>query len=65
MSLISIVLIVGALVIAVLGIFLMGLCKASAKGNIYCPSCESEDNISADIRGNRITRVCNTCGHKW
>ena len=64
MSLTSI-LVVGATLIGVLVIFLMGLCKASAKGNIYCPRCESEDNKIADIRGNRVTRVCNACGHKW
>jgi len=59
------ILVVGAAVTAVLVIFILGLCKAAAKGNIYCPSCRSENHKIADIRKDRIIRVCNACGHKW
>ena len=52
-------------------LLMLGLCKAAAAGNIYCPQCGSEDNIPADIHevgcqnDGRIFRICKSCNNIW
>jgi hypothetical protein len=51
--------------------FVIGFCKAAAKGNIYCPACGSEDHkVVINYRENgakhsHITSICKACGKKW
>ncbi|MCX6760104.1 MAG: hypothetical protein NTW46_02060 [Candidatus Nealsonbacteria bacterium] len=53
------------LAIAAVLIFILGLCKIAAKGNIYCPSCKSEKVMTVEFRGNQIIYACRACGNKW
>lgn len=54
------------LVVATITLILvtLGFCKVAAKGNIYCPNCESESH-KAENCGETIIRTCNACGEKW
>lgn len=59
------ILAIGLAVLAVLVILIIGLYKAAAKGNVYCPTCGSE-NCGITIRKDGlIVRICNVCGCKW
>jgi len=46
-------------------VVILGLCKAAAKGNIYCPNCGSEDYRITNLGGKTINHACNTCRHSW
>ena len=52
-------------------VLLLSLCKAAAMGNVYCPTCGSEDNDPTQVHevdnpSNCMNlRICNACRHIW
>lgn len=55
----------------VAAVLALGLCKTSAKGNIYCPKCHGEDfllilhyNKQGKVY-NHIVRICKQCKTLW
>ena len=62
---------VAALVFGFLTVLMLCLCKAAAMGNVYCPSCQSEEHTimlhygHSKAQHHKIIRTCKDCGHVW